>query len=217
AHPTLARSAHNLGGISNLTYLPAGAGLDELLAFDTGPGNMIIDAAVKHFTGGAQDEDGVIAESGTVHEGLLEELLRHPFYGRSPPKSTGREMFGEQYTAGVIALAEKLGLCTEDVVATVSALTVESIASSYETHLRGSVDEVYLSGGGARNPYIVGSLRRRLNLPLHDYSRLGYPSEAKEALLMALLANEHVMGTPCNIPAATGARSRAVLGVVSLP
>jgi anhydro-N-acetylmuramic acid kinase len=144
-------------------------------------------------------------------------LLRHPYYGRKPPKSTGREVFGEGYASTVFSLADAEGLSPADTVATVTELTVDSIARAYERHLPGPVDEVYVSGGGSRNSYLVERLRRRLSAPVHDYSRLGCPSEAKEALLMALLANEHVMGTPCNVPAATGAARRVVLGYLTLP
>ena len=158
-----------------------------------------------------------MARSGKPGYALLEELLRHPYYGRKPPKSTGRETFGEQYAMEVFRRADAHGLNRVDVVSTVTELTVESIARAYESHLPGPVDEVYVSGGGSRNPYLVDRLQRRLGTPVYDYSRLGYPSEAKEALLMALLANEHVMGTPCNLPAATGASSMVVLGSLTLP
>ena len=215
--PTAHRVLQNIGGIANLTYLPAGCGLDDLVAFDTGPGNMVIDAAAGRYAGLSHDVDGALARSGEPDPALLDELLSHPYYTREPPKSTGREMFGEQYAAEVFSLAEEKGLSPADTVATVTELTVESIARAYERHLPGPVDEVYLSGGGSRNPYLVERLRRRLGAPVHDYSRLGYPSEAKEALLMALLANEHVMGTPCNAPAATGAARRVVLGCLTLP
>lgn len=215
--PTAHRVLQNIGGIANLTYLPVGCGLDDLVAFDTGPGNMVIDAAAGRYAGLSHDVDGALASTGKPDEALLNELLRHPYYGRKPPKSTGREMFGEQYADEVFRLAEAKGLGPADTVATVTELTVESIARAYERHLPGPVDEVYLSGGGSRNPYLVERLRRRLAAPVHDYSQLGYPSEAKEALLMALLANEHVMGTPCNAPAATGAARRVVLGCLTFP
>ncbi len=215
--PTAHRVLQNIGGIANLTYLPAGCGLDELVAFDTGPGNMVIDAAAVRYAGLSHDVDGGLASTGKPDEALLDKLLSHPYYARKPPKSTGREMFGEHYAAEAFSLAEARGLSPADTVATVTELTVESIAQAYERCLPGPVGEVYLSGGGSRNPYLVERLRRRLDAPVHDYSRLGYPSEAKEAVLMALLANEHVMGTPCNVPAATGAARRTVLGSLTLP
>jgi len=215
--PTEHRVLQNIGGIANLTYLPAGCGVRDVVAFDTGPGNMIIDAAAGRYAGLSHDVDGAMASSGEPNKALLDELLTHPYYGRKPPKSTGREVFGEQYASEVFSRADAHGLSPVDVVATVTELTVESIARAYECHLPGPVDEVYVSGGGSRNPCLVEGLRRRLRAPIYDYSRLGYPSEAKEALLMALLANEHVMGTPCNLPAATGAGRRVVLGSLTLP
>ena len=215
--PTAHRVLQNIGGIANLTYLPAGCGFDDVVAFDTGPGNMVIDAAAGRYAGLSHDVDGALARRGEPNKALLEELLRHPYYGRRPPKSTGREVFGEQYAMEVFSRADAHGLSPVDVVATVTELTVESIARAYEGHLPGPVDEVYISGGGSRNPCLVEGLRRRLSAPIYDYSRLGYPSEAKEALLMALLANEHVMGTPCNLPVATGAGRMVVLGSLTLP
>ena len=215
--PKASRVLQNIGGIANLTYLPAGCGVDDIVAFDTGPGNMIIDAAAGRYAGLSHDVDGVLARSGEPNKALLDELLRHPYYGNTPPKTTGREVFGEQYATEVFSRAEAHGLSHVDVVATVTELTVESIACAYEDHLPGPVDEVYVSGGGSKNPRLMEGLRRRLSTPIHDYSRLGYPSEAKEALLMALLANEHIMGTPCNVPVATGADRRVVLGSMTLP
>ncbi len=215
--PTAHRVLQNIGGIANLTYLPAGCGFDDVVAFDTGPGNMIIDAAAGRYAGLTHDVDGAMARSGEPNKALLDELLTHPYYGRKPPKSTGREEFGEQYAMAVFNRADAQGLSPVNVVATVTELTIESMARAYERHLPGPVDMVYISGGGSRNPCLVEGLRRRLSVPIYDYSRLGYPSEAKEALLMALLANEHVMGTPCNLPAATGAGRMAVLGSLTPP
>ena len=205
----------NIGGIANLTHIPADASPDDVVAFDTGPGNMIIDAVVKLGTGGRLgfDVDGALASEGEVSEGLLERLLSHPYYARGPPKTTGREAFGEQYARSVMSEGEALRLGLEDLVATVSALTVETIARAYEGFLEGPIDGVYVSGGGAMNPHLMESLRARLEpVPVMSSEGLGVPSEAKEALLMALLANEHVMGTPSNLPRATGAGRAVVLG-----
>ena len=205
------RVLQNIGGIANLTYIPAGGSLDRLIAYDTGPGNMIIDVVTEHYRGQSYDEDGRMASSGAVNPVLLDHLLSHPYYRLDPPKTTGREMFGEQYASQIIRKAEAQGLTPPDVAATVSTLTVESIARSIE-RLPGPVDEVYLSGGGARNPYLVDGLSSRLKAEVLDYGCLGYPGEAKESLLVALLANEHVMGEPGNVPSATGAGRRVVLG-----
>jgi anhydro-N-acetylmuramic acid kinase len=176
---------------------------------------MIIDAVVKLGTGGRLgfDVDGALASEGEVSEVLLERLLSHPYYARGPPKTTGREAFGEQYARSVMSEGEALRLGLEDLVATVSALTVETIARAYEGFLEGPIDGVYVSGGGAMNPHLMESLQARLEpVPVMSSEGLGVPSEAKEALLMALLANEHVMGTPSNLPRATGAGRAVVLG-----
>ena len=211
-NPSRNVALQNIGGIANLTYIPASASLEQVVAFDTGPGNMIIDAVARHYTRMSHDVDGGLARSGKVHAGLLAELMRHSYYRRCPPKTTGREDFGEHYASEVIRRGKSMGLGPEDVAATVTALTVETIADAYESMLPGPVDEVYVSGGGSRNLAIMEGLRAKLRTPVSDYSVLGFPGEAKEALLVALLANEHIMGTPCNLPSATGARRRVVLG-----
>ena len=211
-HPSRSVVLQNIGGIANLTYIPASASLEQVVAFDTGPGNMVIDAVARRYTGASHDVDGGLARSGKAHSGLLAKLMRHPYYRRCPPKTTGREEFGEHYAAEVIRHGESMGLGPGDIAATVTALTVETIADAHESMLPGPVDEVYVSGGGSRNPAIMDGLRAKLRTPVSDYSVLGFPGEAKEALLVALLANEYIMGTPCNLPSATGARRRVMLG-----
>lgn len=201
------RVLQNIGGIANLTYLGAG----DVVAFDTGPGNMIIDAVVKRHNGDTHDVDGIIARKGDVSQLLLDELLNHPYYREKPPKTTGREVFGEHYAEQIAKRATELGLTHEDLVATVTQLTAQTIIEAYENYLP-PYDAVYVSGGGARNPVIVEGLRAGLDLPVLDYSELGFSSEAKESVLMALLANEYVMGTPSNLPSATGADKKVVLG-----
>ena len=218
-HPTMGRVLQNIGGIANLTHLPLGATVDDVVAFDTGPGNMIIDAVVRHHTHRAReyDEDGRAAAKGTADAGLLVELLSHPYFAKSPPKTTGREEFGETFALDLMRRAGERGLGLEDTVATATALTVESIARAYECLLPGGskVDEVYVSGGGARNRFMMEALADRLDpTPVLEYDALGYPSEAKEAMLMALLASEHVMSTPANVPRATGAKRAVVLGAL---
>jgi len=204
-NPTQSRVLQNIGGIANLTYLPPGATADDIVAFDTGPGNMVIDAVVRHHTRRAReyDENGRAAAKGEADAGLLGELLSHPYFTRSPPKTTGREEFGEAFALDLVRRAGERGLGFEDTVATATALTVESIAGAYEHLLPGGskVDEVYVSGGGARNRFLMGALAERLDpTPVLEYDALGYPGEAKEAMLMALLAR------------ATGARRAVVLG-----
>ena len=201
------RVLQNIGGIANLTYLGAG----DVVAFDTGPGNMIIDAVVKRYNGETHDVDGAIARRGEVNQALLDELLNHPYYREKPPKTTGREVFGEHYTEQIAQRAKELGVTHEDLVATITQLTIQTIINAYDNYLL-PFDAVYLSGGGARNPVIVERLRAGLDVPVLDYSTLGFSSEAKESVLMALLANEYVMGTPSNLPSATGADKKVVLG-----
>jgi len=217
--PSESRVLQNIGGIANLTYLPADASPEEVVAFDTGPGNMVIDAVVRRFTPQPYDVDGSIASRGEVDESLLGELLSHPYYAREPPKTTGREEFGEAYAGEIVRMANERGIVFEDLVATVTTLTVETIARAYEAFLpEGGVDEVYLAGGGAKNRHIVKSLTSRIApVPVGLSDDLGVPVEAKEAILIAVLANEHVIGNPANIPGATGAERPAVLGVLYPP
>jgi anhydro-N-acetylmuramic acid kinase len=209
----------NIGGIANLTFIPAGAPPEAVIAFDTGPGNMVIDAIVEHYTGGALhfDEDGRIAERGEVDRPLLEELLRDPYFEREPPKTTGRERFGRGYVHRIIGIAEDRGLAFEDLVATATALTVESIALAYRRFIlpRYPIDEVYVSGGGVKNRTLMRWLRESMRgIEVMEYDLLGIPSTAKEAVLMAILANEHIMGSPSNMRSATGAQREVVLGVL---
>jgi anhydro-N-acetylmuramic acid kinase len=206
------RILQNIGGIANLTYLPTDATLDTLIAFDTGPGNMIIDALVKRYTGASHDVNGSLARRGEVNEKLLDELMAHPYYLLKPPKTTGREDFGEHYSEILAERAEELHLSLEDSIATVTRLTIETIIHAYDTLLPDNIDAVYVSGGGSKNSIIIEGLKNRLSPSVYDYSALGIPSEAKEALLIALLANEHIMGTPSNCISVTGARRRVVLG-----
>ncbi|MEM2127929.1 MAG: anhydro-N-acetylmuramic acid kinase [Candidatus Bathyarchaeia archaeon] len=218
-HREHSRVLQNVGGIANLTYIPAGASPADVIAFDTGPGNMVIDAIVEHYTNGAlhYDEDGRIAARGRVNELLLQRLLEDPYYKREPPKTTGRERFGRSYALRLIEEAEKRGLAFEDLVATATALTVETIAKAYNMFIlpRGAIDEIYVSGGGARNKTLMDWLRERMKgIRISEYDVLGISSEAKEAVLMALLANEHIFGNPSNLRSATGAGREVVLGVL---
>ena len=206
----------NIGGIANLTYLPAKARLSDIIAFDTGPGNMIIDALVKRYTGESYDVDGVIADKGEVNTALLANLLKHSYYSVKPPKSTGRETFGEQYSEEIAQRAKELEIVPIDIIATVTWLTIKSIIGSIETFLPSKIDEVYISGGGARNHILFKGLQNGLKASVINYSNLGIPGEAKEALLMALLANEHIMDTSCNIIGVTGAKRNVVLGHCTL-
>jgi anhydro-N-acetylmuramic acid kinase len=213
--PDRGRVLQNIGGIANLTYLPADAKLGDVVAFDTGPGNMVIDAVATRLASEPFDRDGRIAAKGKADQSLLEELMGHPYFARSPPKTTGREEFGGSYAAEFLRICGERGLGLEDAAATATALTVESIARAYEELLPegGAIDEVYLSGGGAKNLFLAESLRERLDpIPVGLNDELGLPGDAKEAVLIAVLANEHLAGNPGNVPGATGARRPVVLG-----
>jgi anhydro-N-acetylmuramic acid kinase len=189
----------------------------EPLAFDTGPGNMLMDEAARLATGGAQtcDGDGRLALAGRVHAGLLSELLAHPYLAQRPPKTTGRELFGRQFAAEVWRRGQALGLAVADIVATVTAFTAESIAQAYRDFIPFPIHEVILGGGGRRNPALVAMLRERLAparlLTTEDF---GLNSEAKEAVAFAVLAYQTWQHRPGNVPSCTGARRPVVLGKI---
>jgi anhydro-N-acetylmuramic acid kinase len=209
----------NIGGIANLTYLPPACSEEEVIAFDTGPGNMIVDELVSNFTDGAlaYDRDGSIALKGEVNKVLLEGLLSEPFFSRPPPKSTGRELFGTRYVERLLHAAGQRGLKKEDLIATATMLTVETMAKAYEEFVlkEGPLDIIYLAGGGAKNRAMVNWLGRRLpDVPMEQFDALGIPSEAREAAYMAVLANEFLMGHASNLPSATGAKRKVILGTL---
>ncbi len=217
SHPTLTRAAQNIGGIGNVTYLPP-AGTGRPFAFDTGPGNMLIDYAATRATGGqwSYDRDGALASKGHVDERLLVELMQEPFLQQRPPKTTGPELFGAPYGARVWEQAKALGLSDADIVATVTAFTASSIARAYADFLPTPVDEVIASGGGAQNPVLMDMLRQALApARLMRSDEVGLDVEAKEAIAFAVLAYETWFGRPGNIPAATGARHPVVLGNIT--
>jgi anhydro-N-acetylmuramic acid kinase len=217
---TEARVLLNLGGMANVTHLPRGASMEQVVAFDTGPGNVVLDGLVGAATGGLarHDDGGRLAAQGHVHEGLLEELLADPFFATPPPRSTGRERFGELYAARLGEIAEPLGLTLEDTLATAVELTARTVAGAIGDFLapRGGVDAVYVSGGGVRNSTLMVALRRRLSkLRVERLDALGVEPEAKEALAFALLAHLTLSGVAGNVPGATGARHPAVLGHIT--
>lgn len=206
------RALQNIGGIANVSVVTDT--LEQTLAFDTGPGNMLIDALTRTHTDGRLgfDRDGRLAAKGHVDGVLLARLLKAPFFRRPPPRSGGREEFGD-------ALADRLWRSHRrrplDLLATVTAFTVEATARAYERFILPgrALEGVWLSGGGTRNPLILEGLRRRLApIPVEPLDALGFPEGAKEAACFALLAAEHLAGTPQNVPSATGARRPVVMG-----
>ncbi len=209
------RALQNIGGIGNVTFLPAGAGPAGAYAFDTGPGNAPIDYGARLFSGGAMgyDRDGALAAAGRADDALLAELLAHPYFEQPPPKTTGRELFGDSFAAGVIDRALARGLAPADTMATLTALTVESIAAAYRDFGPATIDETIVSGGGARNPVLMDGLRVALpRTRLVPYDEVGLPSDAKEAVLFALLGYELIHGRPGALSRCTGASEAAVLG-----
>jgi anhydro-N-acetylmuramic acid kinase len=216
-HPTITRAAQNIGGIANVTYLPPDDG-PGVFAFDTGPGNMLIDDAVRRTTEGdlTFDRDGLLAARGQVDEALLRELMGDPYLQEAPPKTTGRERFGAAFGERVWGEAQKRKLASNDLIATVTAFTAQSIARAYHDFLPRFPDEVVVSGGGTRNPTLLSMLQSALApARVMTTGDLGLPAEAKEAVAFAILAYETWHGRPGNLPAATGARRAVVLGDIT--
>lgn len=218
-HPERRRAVQNIGGIANVTFLPPLADADGApLAFDTGPGNALIDAAVALLSGGAAryDRDGAMAARSRPDEGWLAELLRHPYYRRRPPKTTGRELFGAGMAADLVAEGRRQGLSPEAIVATLTALTAASIARAYADFAPAPVAEAIVGGGGARNRALMAMLRQRLpGVSVLSHEDVGISSDHKEALAFALLAHETWHGRPGTLPALTGARHPSVLGEIT--
>jgi anhydro-N-acetylmuramic acid kinase len=213
------RIVQNIGGIANLTAIPAGAAPRDMVAFDTGPGNMVIDAVTERLFGKPYDRDGRIAASGTVHEEIVSAILRQSFFQRKPPKTAGREEFGREFARTFLARCGRIAKA--DVVATATALTARSIGHAlgkFVVRRGGKYSEFVVSGGGARNATLLAMLANelrpmRLSLRLSD--EFGLPSAAKEAAAFALLAFETWNRRPSNVPSATGARRGAILGKIS--
>lgn len=207
------RAILNIGGIANVTFLPVDGSLWDTRAFDTGPGNMVIDAVVSSLTVGktAYDAGGAMAASGAPDERLLEELLAAPYFQKPPPKSTGAELFGRAYAQEFLARCK--GLSPEDMVATATALTARSVAYSFERFLPAQPDRIILGGGGAHNTTLIRYLSSLLpDTAISYHAEFGLDGDSKEALAFALLAAAHIHGVPANIPAVTGASDPRVLG-----
>jgi anhydro-N-acetylmuramic acid kinase len=207
----------NLGGIANMTAIPAGADLQDVIAFDSGPGNMVIDALMQRGYGKAFDRDGRVAARGRVIEAVCLGLLKDRYFRKAPPKSCGREQFGSQFAERLWAMCEGRA---EDAVATATALTVRSVAEASRRfcagRLAGSETEMIVAGGGARNGFLMKELAKALSpVKLMAMEELGVAAQAKEAVAFALLGWLSWHGTVGNVPAATGARRGVVLGKVT--
>jgi len=215
----IGRIVQNIGGIANLTAIPANGSTGQIIAFDTGPGNMVIDAVTDRLFGRPYDRDGRIAAAGVVIEGVVTTLLRESFFRRKPPKTAGREEFGREFVRGFLRRCGRAA--KTDVVATATALTARSIGDAirgFVVKRLGSYGEIVVSGGGANNPTLLAMLANELSalgVSLRLSDEFGLPSEAKEAAAFALLAYETWNRRPSNVPSATGAKRAAVLGKIS--
>ena len=211
------RALQNIGGIGNVTIVPPDGTLSSMRAFDTGPGNVVIDAVVRRLDASKRfDEDGRLAASGEVIAPVIDEMLAHPYFAAEPPKSTGRELFDDEYVTRFIerCRALKRDASDADVVATATALTARSIADAYGRFMPEPVTEVLLSGGGSRNATLKAMIARELSpLAVRTFDERFFDAEAKEAVAFALLALLHLESRPGNVPTATGARGSRVLGV----
>ena len=241
-HPKLGRVSLNIGGIANITVIPANAKPSQVFAFDTGPGNMLIDALVSHFTRGSQrfDKDGALAKRGWTRPALMYELMREPYFNLQPPKSTGREYFGAAYVKKLLALGKKHHAKPADLIGAATYFTALSIVVALNRFVlrKHKIDQLIVSGGGAQNPHLIAQIATAMNYPVPPWSRIpwasrhpashflapievissdqfGIPTDAKESLAFALLAYETFHQRPSNIPSATGARGPAILGKIS--
>ncbi len=217
----VARGLLNLGGIANLTALPAHAEPEDVLAFDTGPGNMLLDAIVRRATDGrlSYDEGGERALGGEPDRELLAEALADPFFDQPPPRWTGRERFGDRFVLSWFERAEQRGLKEPDLLVTAAMLSASAVAQAIEDFVAPhfALEAVYASGGGTNNPVLMAALEAALDpIELHVTDELGLPAEAKEAVAFAVLAYESLRGRPGNLTAVTGAERPIVLGSLTL-
>ncbi|MDI3092495.1 anhydro-N-acetylmuramic acid kinase AnmK [Priestia megaterium] len=217
SHDDRARLLQNIGGIGNVTLIPPKKSPIPVVAFDTGPGNMMIDEACQQLFNVSFDENGRLAAEGKIISELLEDCMNHDYMKLSPPKSTGRELFGTQYTKKLLEKYSKHK--KEDLLATITMFTASSIVQHYETFIfpAYSIDEVIIGGGGSYNNTLMNMIKAQLGKRCSVYTQeeIGMSSEAKEAVAFAVLANETLSGYPSNVPSATGALSPVILGNIT--
>lgn len=221
-HPKRGRILQNIGGIANMTAIPPGAAADRVIAFDSGPGNMVIDALMQRLYQEPMDRNGAVAATGAVLTPLLDKALRHRFLRQSPPKTAGREQFGREFAAQFLAACQAVSKRKQDTIATATALTANSIAQAYGSFVADSMGiapvDYLVSGGGARNATLMAQLTEALKpyrCRVSSTDEFGLPAEAKEAAAFALLAWQTWHRRPGNSPSATGASRPAILGQVT--
>ena len=215
----IGRAVQNIGGISNVTFLPVDRDINKIIAFDNGPGNMVIDRFAEIITDGRllYDKNGELASKGKLNPDLLERLCAHPYLSKPPPKTTGREDFGIQFSDDLYKELRENNIDAHDAIATITAFTAKSISDSYRKFILPycKIDEVIISGGGTHNPALIQFLEDYLvGIKISKVDDFGIPSDAKEALAFAILANETICGNPGNVPSATGAKESVVLGKI---
>ena len=222
AHAKRGRVLQNIGGIANLTAIPAGAKVDRVIAFDTGPGNMLIDALAQRLFKVSYDRNGLLAARGIVLERVLRKMMRSSYFHQKPPRTAGREQFGREYAESFLAACRGVSRKPEDALATATALTAETIAQSYvrfvSPRVKDAAVDYIVSGGGARNANLMAMLATRLRplgCEITTSDGFGLPAEAKEAAAFALLAWESWHGLPGNMPSATGAKRSVILGQIT--
>jgi anhydro-N-acetylmuramic acid kinase len=220
--PRRNRVLQNIGGIANLTALPAGAFGDKVFAFDTGPGNMVIDALAQKLFAKPYDRNGTTAAKGQVLAPVLKQMLRDRYFALKPPRTTGREQFGREYASSFLAACRRHSRKPEDALATATALTAETIAQSFKSFvlpaMKGKPVDYIVSGGGARNRTLMKMLAAKLEplgCTLSTTEQFGLPAAAKEAAAFALMAWMTAHHLPGNVPSATGAKRPVILGQFS--
>lgn len=208
----------NIGGIANFTVLPKNCSQDDVRAFDTGPGNMIVDGLMREYYGHPFDRNGKLASTGILSLDLFRWLMKHPYLRKAPPKSTGREEFGEKFLNRLLKRAKQYD--REDIITTVTQFTAYAVYVAYRDFVEPAMhaDELIVSGGGSRNKHMMEALRHYfMATKVLTIDDLGMPSESKEAACFAILANECVAGNPANLPGVTGAMKRVILGKLCTP